>query len=183
MLVTVLLLTMFLTACGSSNNNSTSSNNTSSKNSSETVSSSTIKVNDPGVYPIVDEKVTIKVVARANPMVENFETNEFTKWYEEKTNVHIEWELVPEQSMQEKLNLMLASGDYPDVILGLNVSPAQQMIYGTEGVFQPLNDLIDKYSVNLKQIYKLGDKRNPLLFIEILNIKLIRHLMISEKLE
>lgn len=152
MLVTVLLLTMFLTACGSSNNNSTSSNNT-LKNSSETVSSSTIKVNDPGVYPIVDEKVTIKVVARANPMVENFETNEFTKWYEEKTNVHIEWELVPEQSMQEKLNLMLASGDYPDVILGLNVSPAQQMIYGSDGVFLPLNDLIDKYGQNLKEIF------------------------------
>ena len=33
-----------------------------------------------------------------NPLVENFETNDFTKWYEEKTNVHIEWEVVPSRA-------------------------------------------------------------------------------------
>lgn len=107
----------------------------------------------PGTYPIVNEKVTLKVMVRGNPLVENFATNEFTKWYEEKTNVHIEWEVVPEQSRYEKLNLSLTSGDYPDIIFGINVSAAQQMIYGSQGIFVPLNDLIEEHGVQTKKLF------------------------------
>lgn len=113
-----------------------------------------IALSEPGTYPLVQEKTTLKVMVRGNPLVENFETNDFTKWYEEKTNVHIEWEVVPEQSIQEKLNLVLASEDYPDVIMGLNISPAQQMIYGSQGAFLPLNDLIEKQGTNTKKIFQ-----------------------------
>ncbi|SEL97558.1 putative aldouronate transport system substrate-binding protein [Paenibacillus sp. cl141a] len=113
-----------------------------------------IVLSEPGTYPLVQEKTTLKVMVRGNPLVENFETNGFTKWYEEKTNVHIEWEVVPEQSMQEKLNLVLASEDYPDLILGLNISPAQQMIYGSQGAFLPLNDLIEKQGPNTKKLFQ-----------------------------
>ena len=114
----------------------------------------TVQLTEPGTYPLVKEKTTLKVMVRGNPLVENFATNEFTKWYEEKTNVHIEWEVVPEQSMQEKLNLVLASEDYPDVIMGLNISPTQQMIYGTQGAFIPLNDLIEKQGVQTKKLFE-----------------------------
>lgn len=113
-----------------------------------------IALSEPGTYPLVQEKITLKVMVRGNPLVENFETNDFTKWYEEKTNVHIEWEVVPEQSIQEKLNLVLASEDYPDVIMGLNISPAQQMIYGSQGAFLPLNDLIEKQGTNTKKMFQ-----------------------------
>ncbi|HWO55893.1 MAG TPA: ABC transporter substrate-binding protein [Paenibacillus cookii] len=113
----------------------------------------TVELTPPGTYPLVKEKTTLKIMVRGNPLVENFETNEFTKWYEEKTNVHIEWEVVPEQSMQEKLNLVLASEDYPDVIMGLNVSPTQQMIYGSQGAFLPLNDLIEKQGTQTKKMF------------------------------
>ncbi|OIB02231.1 ABC transporter substrate-binding protein [Paenibacillus sp. LC231] len=113
-----------------------------------------IALSEPGTYPLVQEKTTLKVMVRGNPLVENFETNDFTKWYEEKTNVHIEWEVVPEQSIQEKLNLVLASEDYPDVIMGLNISPAQQMIYGSQGAFLPLNDLIEKQGTNTKKMFQ-----------------------------
>lgn len=113
-----------------------------------------VELTAPGTYPLVKEKTTLKIMVRGNPLVENFETNEFTKWYEEKTNVHIEWEIVPEQSMQEKLNLVLASEDYPDVIMGLNISPSQQMIYGSQGAFLPLNDLIDKQGVQTAKMFK-----------------------------
>lgn len=115
---------------------------------------SAIELTAPGTYPLVKEKTTLKVMVRGNPLVENFSTNEFTKWYEEKTNVHIEWEVVPEQSMQEKLNLVLASEDYPDVIMGLNISPSQQMIYGSQGAFIPLNDLIEKQGSQTKKLFE-----------------------------
>lgn len=115
---------------------------------------SAIELTAPGTYPLVKEKTTLKVMVRGNPLVENFATNEFTKWYEEKTNVHIEWEVVPEQSMQEKLNLVLASEDYPDVIMGLNISPSQQMIYGSQGAFIPLNDLIETQGSQTKKLFE-----------------------------
>lgn len=43
-----------------------------------------IALSEPGTYPLVQEKTTLKVMVRGNPLVENFETNDFTKWYEEK---------------------------------------------------------------------------------------------------
>lgn len=108
-------------------------------------------VSELGTYPIVKEKVSLKVMVGAREFVENYETNEFTKWYEELTGVHIEWEVVPFKSIPEKLNLMLASGDYPDVLLNMAVSNEQQMVYGNEGVFIPLNDLIEKHAPNVQK--------------------------------
>ncbi|MCZ8515245.1 ABC transporter substrate-binding protein [Paenibacillus filicis] len=111
-------------------------------------------VNPAGQFPIVNEKVNLKVLVKGNSSVEDFATNEFTKWLEEKTNIHIQWEVAPEKSATEKLNLVLSSGDYPDVIMGFGVSPTQMMIFGTQGVFLPLNKLIDQYGVETKRMFQ-----------------------------
>ncbi|SDD56593.1 putative aldouronate transport system substrate-binding protein [Paenibacillus sp. UNCCL117] len=49
--------------------------------------------------------------------------------------------------------MTLASGEYPDVLLGMNVSPVQQSIYGKDGVFIPLNPYIEKYGVEMKKMF------------------------------
>ncbi|NQX58726.1 extracellular solute-binding protein [Paenibacillus qinlingensis] len=108
-------------------------------------------VNPPGVLPITKEKTTLKVLSRTNPAVENFATNEFTKWLEEKTNIHLEWEVASDP--KQKLNISLASGDYPDVYLGFNIDQIQLTLYGKDGVFIPLNKLIDKYGVESKKMF------------------------------
>lgn len=108
-------------------------------------------VNPPGVLPITKEKTTLKVLSRTNPSVENFATNEFTKWLEEKTNIHIEWEVASDP--KQKLNISLASGDYPDVYLGFNIDQIQLTLYGKDGVFIPLNKLIEKYGVESKKMF------------------------------
>ncbi|MBT2287685.1 ABC transporter substrate-binding protein [Paenibacillus albidus] len=110
-------------------------------------------VTEAGQFPIVDEKITLRVMTGANPAVENFDTNEFTKYFEELTNIHVEWEIVPTSTVSEKLNLALASGDLPDVIMTMNVTPEQQALYGQQGVLLPLNDYIDKYGVNTKKMF------------------------------
>lgn len=108
-------------------------------------------VNPPGVLPITKEKTTLKVLSRTNPGVENFATNEFTKWLEEKTNIHIDWEVASDP--KQKLNISLASGDYPDVYLGFNIDQVQLTLYGKDSVFIPLNKLIDKYGVETKKMF------------------------------
>ncbi|OAS15777.1 ABC transporter substrate-binding protein [Paenibacillus oryzisoli] len=112
------------------------------------------QVTPAGQFPITKEKTTLKVMVKGSSIVENFATNEFTKWLEEKTNIHIDWEVAPEKTFAEKLNVSLASGDYPDVLLNMNVTPVQQSIYGKDGVFIPLNPYIDKYGIEMKRMFE-----------------------------
>ncbi|GHH97875.1 extracellular solute-binding protein [Neobacillus kokaensis] len=110
-------------------------------------------VTEAGTFPIVKKKETLTVLTHSNTGVKDFKTNEFTKWYEEKTGVHIKWEVLPEEGAMEKLNLMLASGEYPDVIMDMGLKPAQLRVYGEKGVFLKLNDLIEKYGVQTKKMF------------------------------
>ncbi|MFH5183498.1 ABC transporter substrate-binding protein [Paenibacillus sp. TAB 01] len=109
---------------------------------------------EAGTFPIAKEKTTLKVLAVKSPYVQDYETNEFTKWYEEKTNIKVQWQFATPQERQEKLNLALSTGDLPDVIIGFDVSPAQQMVYGQQGLFLPLNSFIDKYGLETKKIFQ-----------------------------
>jgi putative aldouronate transport system substrate-binding protein len=126
---------------------------TDGKDGTATTTKTAVAVAEAGVFPIVEKPITMKVMVKGNALVEDFNTNEFTKWYEAKTNIHIDWEIVPPNNAPEKLNVVLASGDYPDVILDMGVSPTQQMIYGEQGSFLALNDLIDKYGVEIKKMF------------------------------
>ncbi|MFE5324236.1 extracellular solute-binding protein [Paenibacillus sp. NPDC056579] len=144
LLSTVLCATLLLTACTAKEE----------ANPGTASDDKTPVVTPAGTFPIVKDKVNVKVLVRGNGSVVDFTTNEFTKWYEDKTNVHVEWEVAPEKGFQDKLNLMLASGDYPDVIMDMAVSPAQQMNYGKQGVFLPLNGYIEKYGIETKKIWE-----------------------------
>lgn len=107
----------------------------------------------PGTFPITTEKVTLKVFAPSIPTIIDLATNKFTLWYEERTGVHIEWITAPQESASDVLNMMLAGNDLPDIILGVQVSPSTEELYGTaEKMFVPLNDLIDQYAPNFKAI-------------------------------
>ncbi|MFD0962021.1 ABC transporter substrate-binding protein [Paenibacillus chungangensis] len=150
-----LIMALVLGACSSSNNN-----NGAGKQNGQNVQSGPDNMSDTskdelftpvGEYPIVNEKMTIKMFAPQLASIENMETNTFTKMLEEKTNIHIDWELVPENSLNDRKQLMLASGDYPEVILHGNLTKEEQMKFGKQGVFIPLNDLIDQYMPNFKQ--------------------------------
>ena len=73
---------------------------------------------------------------------------------QEKTNVQSTWQLVPEEEAEGRLNLMLASGEIPEMIFGI-VTPSQQALYGAQGLFLPLNDLIEEHAPNLKKAFEI----------------------------
>ncbi|PYI56218.1 ABC transporter substrate-binding protein [Paenibacillus flagellatus] len=93
----------------------------------------------------------LTVFAPQSPAIENLETNRFTKKVEEKANVKIKWNVVPEKSLEDKKQLMMASGDYPAVLLGGNFNKADQLKYGQQGAFLDLKELIDKHAPNVKK--------------------------------
>lgn len=105
----------------------------------------------PGTFPITKDKTTLKILVPAQAYVQDFTTNDFTKYYEEKTNVHIEWNIVSGDFAQKK-SVLFASGSYPDIFMKSSISKSEQSVYGSQGVLIPLNDLIEKNSVTFKQI-------------------------------
>lgn len=69
----------------------------------------------------------------------------FTKWYEQQSGVKVKWDLIPEASIKEKVSLMMANvDDLPDAMMGLNFTAADQVNYGSQGIFVPLQDYIAK---------------------------------------
>ncbi|MBD2847601.1 ABC transporter substrate-binding protein [Paenibacillus sp. IB182496] len=154
--MTSALVIGMLAACsdGGNNGGTTDSNGNNGGNSAPAV-------NAAGTFPIVDEPITLRVMTGANAAVEDFETNAFTQWFEEQTNIHVEWELVPSSMVSEKLNLTLASGDLPDVIMTMGVTAEQQALYGEQGILLPLNDYIAEYGVNTKKMFEASPLVEP----------------------
>lgn len=105
-------------------------------------------------YPLTEEPVTLSVMVIGDSRVEDMETNAFTAWFEDLTNVHVNWQVVPGEGATEALSLTLASGDLPDVILGFNLSMSTLSVYGSQGLFIPLNDLIEESGVNTQWVFE-----------------------------
>ena len=119
----------------------------------EAASEEGLVVSPPGVFPIVNTPVTLTIFGIQDPRVEDLETNWYTQYLEELTNVKLDWEVVPSAGMSEKLPLLITSGDWPDIFFDPGFSKADEMRYGKQGIFLPLNDLIEKHSVNIKKIF------------------------------
>ena len=69
---------------------------------------------------------------------------------EAETNIHWEVQSVNTADLTEKKGLLLASGNYPDVLFKADLTQAEITKYGSQGVLLPLNDYIEKYAPNLK---------------------------------
>jgi len=150
----MLLSTLILGACSSKSGNPSAPAGSSSQSPQASASQSPAQeelFTPVGTYPIVTKPLTLKMFAPQFASIENMDTNTYTKYVEEKTNINIEWDLVPDNALNDRKQLMLASGDYPEVILHGNLTKDEQMKYGKQGVFLPLNDLIEQYAPNIKK--------------------------------
>ncbi|MGL6173408.1 MAG: extracellular solute-binding protein [Cellulosilyticaceae bacterium] len=155
-LCALMLATAGLTGCSSKNEGTTEGTGTTTENKKEESKESAetgITFNEPGQFPIVTEKQEIHIVAPDTPYILDLNTNDFSVWYEEKTNVKVNYEQIPSESLTEKRNLMLASGNLPDAFMYAGFNKADEVTYGSQGIFLPLNDLIDQYGFYTKQVF------------------------------
>jgi putative aldouronate transport system substrate-binding protein len=117
-----------------------------------------VAVADPGQYPIVKDKVTLTAFIPSLGFIQDLKTNASATWLEQKTNVHIEWIETSKADAKTRLSILLAGGEYPDMLVGTGQNGAGLSIqdvnrYGGQGVFIPLNGLIDRYGYNLKELF------------------------------
>lgn len=101
-------------------------------------------------YPIVNDEITLKVmlgIRDTDTMIAPEEMPAIQR-LDELTGIKTEWEVIKGADWETKLNLMFASGEYPDVIIApqLNVDDEE---YGvTQQLLIPLDDLIEQYMPN-----------------------------------
>ena len=106
-----------------------------------------------GQFPIVEEKMTITAFLSAgDTLVEDYQNNDFVRYLEQKTNIQLDLDVSPAGAdAAQKRNLLLASGDYPEIFVD-GFGKAESQIYGGQGVIIPLNDLIAEYGANTRKI-------------------------------
>ncbi len=103
-------------------------------------------------FPIVDETVTMTMMGRRHP-VHSVDWSEmaFFKDMEDLTNIHFEFNTPLAADYNQAKQLAFASGNLPDVFASGFVTPAEEVLHGSEGVLIPLNDLIEDYMPNLQE--------------------------------
>ncbi len=158
MLIVMLSLSLMLTACSSNDKDESNKVDVDTPTETSQDSSSSDQnsiLTEPGTFPIVTEPVTLRIFFNPPEWVGDLETNKVTKWYEELTGVHIKWERAGQDASQ-RINLMLASQtDLPDAfMMSGGMSQEQQITYGSQGIFLPLNDLIENQGFYIKNLFK-----------------------------
>lgn len=105
-------------------------------------------VTDPSAQP----KLTfLKIVNDVEP--EDPNENLWMQKAIEETGIQIEWITVPSSSAAERIQMMLAGNELPDVFwTGIDRSHVLQFI--DYDMFMPVEDLIDQYMPNLQSIYQ-----------------------------
>lgn len=152
----VLALCVLLSACANGNNTSKDSttNSNETAKSSETIGTKQETSNFAAEgYPVVKEPVTIKIVAKHSIGKDQYKYGDMQLFKEitAKTNVNVEWDEIADSAFAEKKSLIFASNDLPDAFWGEGMSDSD--ILTNINYFIPLNELIEKYGVNIKKVF------------------------------
>ena len=127
--------------------------------SASTSGSSTASVDDSGrelvgnMYveglPVLKEQETYTIAISMDPNSKNtMNEKAAVQDAEKKTNIHIEWQEIPNSGWDEKVNIMIASGDLPDAFAG------HVDIMKNKEAFAALNDSIENYAPNIKEMFQ-----------------------------
>jgi putative aldouronate transport system substrate-binding protein len=146
----VFLLVISLAACGSTSNEAINSSSPSTTATPEnTTESATPEA------PVEDKTPITFTVFREDTMAndDNFQ-GDVSKQILADTGVTIKYEY-PVGDVEQKVSLMLAGGDYPDMV----AISHQVDMYIQQGAIIKLDDLIEQYGSNIKKMYGEDIKR------------------------
>ncbi len=104
-------------------------------------------------FPLSDEVITLTAFATAGPYTKG-DFNELAMWkvMEELTNIRFEFDAAPSGQSAEKLGLLFASNNLPDVIFKTGISNNDVVKYAADGQLQPIGDLLPEYAPNFSKL-------------------------------
>ncbi len=112
-------------------------------------------------FPIADKKITLRVLTTIQPNQIDYDSMPMTSYYEDLSNIHIEWETVtygPEAT--QKVQLDFLSGNAPDIVSLPNKLFTDAMIedFSSQGKLREVGSMIEKWAPNIKALMdKLPD--------------------------
>ena len=107
--------------------------------------------NEPGTYPIVNEKQDLNIMIPADATIADYNKLYSTDYFENLTNVHINWDVVADITAVK--SVILASGAVPDIFASCDINNEEQMIYGEKGLFINLAPYIDSVGHYIKDVF------------------------------
>ena len=113
--------------------------------------------------PITKEKITLRAVWKYAPSADISKMKDVLDWIAEKTNIRIEIDILTEA---DQVNLLFASGDYPDFAMSIGSSALQRQNAVDAGDLVELTDLIDQYAPTWKTFFEKAELSNKLTLIE-----------------
>lgn len=123
------VLSIALSGCSAKANNSSST---------ASDSTSTADINFP-----LKSKVTFTAFVMNTQYNMDYNDNYVTKELEKETNVKLNFKYsVMGDDGKTKLNLLMASGDLPDIFITTGWTKAETLLYGTQGLIIPLNNYL-----------------------------------------
>lgn len=157
LLVSALLISA--AACNNSNaggntgtsTGTTTSNSSTGSSTDATASGGSTTESEAPAYDTVFAPATYTVylgdsLAKYNTQ---WSDTEVGKIIEDKTGIHLDIEYIVGADELERAALIIATGDYADIIIPHNVGGS----FKDAGALLPINDLYDEYCVNIQKIY------------------------------
>ncbi|WP_321024496.1 extracellular solute-binding protein [Eisenbergiella porci] len=117
-------------------------------------------IKDPTAFEEKYGKISALIVNTADRVVPVEDLEMCKVWFED-TGIEFDWQAIPSEGAQEKINLMLASGEeLPDVFWNFGDGKSGNIVvqYADQDIFLPTEGLINEYMPNLKKI--LDDSEN-----------------------
>lgn len=145
-LIILIVISLFFVGC-SGNDTTTTKNDNRNGNVEETESNFNIEG-----YPIVDEPITLKMMGKSSPIQPEWGDMGFFKVMKEKTNINFDFITATDDDFTQQKQLAFASLELPDLFYGADLTSNEEADYGAQGILIPLDDLIDKYAPNFKNL-------------------------------
>src|SRR5699024_9826292 len=129
--LTLALILAVITACSSNDNNNNEDQ------------SADVEVNEEG-YPIVDEELTMTMIAPGMGRSPNWYELDVLEEYVEKTNINFKYNTPPDDEFETNVMLTYYRVNIDDIIVD----------YDEQVILLPIEDLIDEYAHNIKKIFE-----------------------------
>ncbi|MCK9251945.1 MAG: hypothetical protein M0P55_04250 [Clostridiales bacterium] len=133
------------TTSGTTKANTTTSTTTSGTTTSTTSAADdwTTNINLESTWPIVNEPIDVEIAFVPSSDKFDITKNWMVEFMNRSCNLNFTWTFISPTSSNERVSLMLNSGELPDAIQGYNFSTSDIVQYGvSEGLFRPINDLL-----------------------------------------
>lgn len=97
-----------------------------------------------------------------NAKISDYDNNDLTKYFEDTLGIDLVWNLLPSAAAdaKSKIKLMFASDDLPDLFMGGQISEADIMDYGDQGMLLPLDPYIEAFGEYIFDMWDTAADKN-----------------------